>query len=255
MTDTATYFEALSALLRERGMPHTRVDALVQELGTYAAEAGSSVADEFGPVEELAAQLTEREGMGSTGGTEGPGAEADHWVWTADALKEVRLLEQFGAQGWEVERLDRLGRFVCRRDRRRPMRWAYRRESVSHRNREERTEELAPEGWELFGVWGPLAYYKRPDAVLVGPESQLAHPPAPPRRHVYIAPWIYVWVAVSLLAVVAVAWRGALGIDVSDNGTLVGALVGLVAGGFLGLWLWRTARRDQPGRDNGETPD
>ena len=57
-----------------------------------------------------------------------PGAGSGTWVWTADALQEVGLPARFGGQGWEVERLDRLGRFVCRRDREHPLCWAYRRE-------------------------------------------------------------------------------------------------------------------------------
>ncbi|WP_228447159.1 Bax inhibitor 1 family protein [Streptomyces paludis] len=235
MTDTTTYFTTLSALLTERGMPRARAEALVQELGAYAAEAGSPGEVEFGPVEELAARLTERADAGSTGTEDGPGDGADSWTWTADALKEQRLLEHFGAQGWEAQRLDRLGRFVCRRDRDRPMRWSYRREAVSHRQRAEHTERLAPEGWELFGVWGPFAYYKRPEAAVTGPASQLTHPPASPRRSVYIAPWIYVWVAVSLLLVLAVAWYGLPGVDTWTGAPLGVALVGLAAGGFLGF--------------------
>jgi len=97
---------------------------------------------------------------------------------------------------------------------------------------------------------GPFVYYKRPEAAVTGPEAQLADPPAPPRRRIYIAPWIYVWVALSLIAVVAVAWRGALGIDVSNSGALTGALVGLIVGGSLGLWLLKLAQRDQRRRKN-----
>ncbi|MGW5096580.1 hypothetical protein ACWEQU_17760 [Streptomyces nodosus] len=247
MTDTATYFERLSALLSERGMPQARAEALVQELSAYAKEAARPVEEEFGPVEELAAQLAAR---GSTGTADEPEAEADTWVWTADAFKDLRLLDHFGAQGWEVERLDRLGRFVCRRDRQAPMRWAYRRETVGHRHRAEFAERLAPEGWEPCGVWGPFVYYKRPEAVVMGPEAQLAEPPAPPRRRVYIAPWLYAWVALCLLALVAVVWRGAFGIDMSNPSTLAGALTGLLVGGSLALWLWKSAQRAQRGDKN-----
>ena len=135
---STTYFERLAALMREREVPQARIDTLVGELRAYAEEAGGDADEEFGPVAELAAQLSERESPGSaaaadlTEASQEPGEGAETWVWTADAFKEQRLLEHFGGQGWEVERLDRLGRFVCRRDLGHPMRWEYRRETVGH---------------------------------------------------------------------------------------------------------------------------
>ncbi|MFF8463110.1 hypothetical protein ACF071_20475 [Streptomyces albidoflavus] len=171
---TTAYAERLSALLRERGMAPARAEELVAELTAYAAEAGSPLEEEFGPAGELADQLTRREG---TDAVDGPGDGPDTWVWTADALQEVELLARFGGQGWEAERLDRLGRFVCRRDRQTPLRWSYRRETTGGRHREQLTARLATEGWELFGTWGPFAYFKRPEAAVTGPAAQLSAPP------------------------------------------------------------------------------
>lgn len=244
MTDS-TYFETLAALLRERGEPQARIESLVGELAAHAEEAGADAYEEFGPVGELAAQLTERESAGPADGPREPEDGAEAWVWTADAFQDQLLLEQFGAQGWEVERLDKLGRFVCRRDLGHPMRWEYRRETAGHLQRAVRTGQLGPEGWEQCGVWGPFTYYKRPAAVVEGPAAQLAEPPPPPQKRVYIGKWLYGWTAVCLLVVVLAAWRGALGVDLSEGSTLAGAVVGLAVGGGAAWALWRAALRKQ----------
>lgn len=245
MTEATTgYFVQLAALLRERGMPQERVDVLVRELDAYAAEALSAPEEEFGPAGELADRLTEREGADAVGE---PAAGADSWVWTADALQEVSLLERFGGQGWEVDRLDRLGRFVCRRDRQTPLRWAYRRETVGGGHRDRLTERLATEGWEPCGTWGPFAYFKRPEAAVTGPAAELSAPPAPPRRRVYIAPWIFVTLAAAVVVAVATILLGSFGPGLTDGPTLAGALVGLTVGGLLGAWAWRSAARRHTG--------
>ncbi|MGH3392354.1 MAG: hypothetical protein ACRDOO_26080 [Actinomadura sp.] len=253
MTNPVTYFETLTALLRQRGMPQQRVEALVRELQAHAEEAGGEVDEEFGPAAELAAQLAERDR--ATDAAAEPGAAAETWVWTADALKEQRLLAEFGAQGWEAERLDRLGRFVCRRDVRQPMRWEYRRETVGRADREELTERLAPEGWEPFGVWGPFAYYKRPEAASAGPAAQLAEPPVPPRRRVYIARWIYVWVVFALaVAVAALAFVGWVWLGMSWSAR-AGAVAGLLLCALSGWALWKSARRGrQAGGEARQSP-
>ncbi|WNI16172.1 hypothetical protein [Actinacidiphila sp. ITFR-21] len=236
------YFERLTALLRDRGMPADRIEPLVSELADYAREAGGEPDEEFGPVEELAGRLAARGGARP----EPDPAEADGetWVWTADAFQELRLLDRFGAQGWEVERIDRGGRFVCRRAAEQPMRWRYRRETAGGRRRAELVDRLAPEGWELFGVWGPAAYFKRPEAASTGPAAELPAPPPPPRRRTYVAPWTVGFVVVCLAAVVVLAWRGPLGIDLSDTWMLVGAGVALGAGAGAVLALWRAAGRN-----------
>lgn len=252
----STYFESLAALLRERDVPRARIDTLVGELTAYAEEAGGEAAEEFGAVTELAAQLSEREsgdpagGLADADGQQGQDDGNETWVWTADAFKDQRLLEQFGGQGWEVERLDRLGRFVCRRDLGHPMRWGYRRETVGHSGRDALTERLGPEGWELCGVWGPFTYYKRPVAVLDGPAARLTQPPAPPQKRVYMGKWLHVWIAACVLLVVLGVWRGVVGVGLPDASTLAGAAVGLVVGGVVAGVLWRSALRQRtPGSE------
>ncbi|MBC6458369.1 hypothetical protein [Actinomadura sp. HBU206391] len=253
MTNADAYFEELTALLREQRMPHERIETLVRELKAYAEEAGSEAHEEFGPPEVLAAQLTERDRAGSAGALEEPGSEAETWVWTADALKEERLLNHFGDQGWEVERLDRAGRFVCRRDARQPMRWEYRRERVGRGDRARLSERLAPEGWEPCGVWVWFAYYKRPEAVGAGPAARLAEPPAAPRERVYIAKWVYAWIAAWPVVASVLIWQGLRGLDSLSGvaGALVGLLLCVLAGAGLSLW-WRrsggAASKESPRR-------
>jgi len=243
MMDTTTYFEKLAVLMREREVPQERVDTLVSELTAYAAETGDGPVEEFGPVAELAEQLSERERAGLDPGFPEPEDGAETWVWTADAFKEQRLLDRFGSQGWEVDKLDRLGRFVCRRDLEHPMRWEYLRATVGHLKRPSLTEQLGPEGWEQCGVWGPFTYFKRPGAVLAGPAARIGEPPAPPRKRVYIGKWLYAWIAVWVAVLVALLWRGVPGLDLSDGGTLAGVCVGLLVGGALAWSVWRAGRR------------
>jgi hypothetical protein len=248
---STTYFERLAALMREREVPQARIDTLVGELRAYAEEAGGGADEEFGPVAELAAQLSERESPGSAAATDltdvsqEPGEGAETWVWTADAFKEQRLLEHFGGQGWEVERLDRLGRFVCRRDLGHPMRWEYRRETVGHAGRSLLSGQLGPEGWEQCGVWGPFTYFKRPGAVLDGPAARVAEPPAPPHKRVYIGKWIYGWIALSLLAAVCAVWWGMRIVDFSDGSAVAGMCVGLALVGGMAWAVWRSVLRKQ----------
>ncbi|RAJ61624.1 hypothetical protein K378_03984 [Streptomyces sp. Amel2xB2] len=248
------YFGRLAALLRHSGMPEDRVTTLTSELRAYAEEAGGDVTQEFGPAERLAEQLCAREaagpsaGSGDPQGESWPGEAAEQWVWTADAFQDRPLLERFGGEGWEVERLDALGRFVCRRDLEHPMRWEYRRETAGFAERAARTAELAPEGWEPCGVWGPLAYFKRPAAALDGPAARIAAPPPPPRKRTWIGPWIYVWIAVSLLAATAAIVWGVSAADFSESGTVPGLLVGAAAGGAAAwLALRSVLRRGAPG--------
>src|SRR5690606_32513623 len=86
-------------------------------------------------------------------------------------------------QGWEVQGIDRLGRFVCTRDPEHPQRREYRREVVTPTGRDALTHRLAPQRWEPCATRFCYAYYKRPHAALVGPEAQIGYPPttAPPR--------------------------------------------------------------------------
>ncbi|WP_433476033.1 DUF2812 domain-containing protein [Spirillospora sp. CA-142024] len=246
MTDSVTYFQKLTALLREKELPQERIEAVVGELQAHAEDAGSEPEEEFGPVEQMAAQLTERDRTGVADVAEEPEDGAESWVLRVDALKERELLNRFGAEGWEVDGLDRIGGFVCRRDPHRPMRWRYRRETAGVRQREELTERLGPDGWEPCGVWGPYAYYKRPEAASSGPAAQLAEPPAAPRKRVYFSTWVVAYLVVSVsVAMGALVWLGwtVRGMSASER---AGAVFGLLLLALLGGAAWMLSRRKRP---------
>ncbi|MEW2358432.1 hypothetical protein [Spirillospora sp. NPDC029432] len=237
MTD---YFDDLSQRLRSQGMPDERIAGTVQDLAAYVADSGADPREEFGAPEEFAARLAD-----ST--FEPPGPSAETWVWTADAVHEVKHLNEFGDQGWEVERVNAIGCFVSRRDRNAPQRWEYRRETVRLRG-ESRTalaERLAPEGWEPCGAWICYEYFKRPKAADLGPAAALADVPAPPGRRAFwsrnITGLLAAWGA--LIAAV-LAWRLADGDGIGGSVALIGggALLGLVIGA---VWSM-IARRSSP---------
>lgn len=156
----------------------------------------------------------------------GPEEGADTWVWTADALQEVGLLARFGGQGWEAERLDRLGRFVCRHDRQTPLRWSYRRETAGGRHREQLTARLATEGWDLFGTWGPLRVLQAARGGGHGPGFPSCPRPLDLRdargcRGRRRGPR---------------SCSGASAPALTDGPALAAALVGLTGGGLFGAW-------------------
>ncbi|MFJ4922578.1 hypothetical protein [Streptomyces sp. NPDC088725] len=243
MTDHA-YFEELDQALRAAGVPEERAAATVGDLTGYLAETGTTALDEFGPAAEFAARLT---GTGAAGtgaaGDEEPAAEAETWKWTADIYTDRRLLNEYGAQGWEVERIDRLGLFVSRRVPDAAMRWEYRREVTNNaRERAGVSAELAPEGWEPCGSWLFLTYYKRPAAATTGPAAELSSTPAQPARRIFLSRTYVLTLAFWLLAVAAVVtYLMVADADVTEPGFLAGAVVGAVVGGVLTM---RGIRRD-----------
>ncbi|MGW1676895.1 HAAS signaling domain-containing protein [Saccharopolyspora sp. NPDC002376] len=168
-----TYLADLEARLRENGVPAARVATTVDELTDHLAETGVDPVAEFGPVEEFAAQLT-----GSDGAAPEPAREATTWRCIADIFVDRELLARYGAQGWEMTRIDTTGHFVCQRDPEHPQRWEYLRETVGLSG-VSKAERLAPDGWEQCGSWPPFAYFKRPAAASVG---ELSAPPEPPQR-------------------------------------------------------------------------
>ncbi|MFC8763095.1 hypothetical protein ACFUAG_20530 [Streptomyces sp. NPDC057193] len=97
------------------------------------------------------------------------------------------MLAVHGDQGWEVESLDALGRFVCRRPATATLRWEYRREVIGARRRAKVLAELEPEGWELCGEWLVYGYFKRPRAATTGPAGALEAPPAAPGRWLFLS--------------------------------------------------------------------
>ncbi|MFI5805372.1 hypothetical protein [Streptomyces sp. NPDC051561] len=169
MTANDTYFERLTTALRTGGMTEEETAATVLDLMAYVADSAGDPAEEFGDPARFAARLTGGDRV------EEPEAEAETWKWTTDIYNDRRLLNQYGDQGWEVERVDRLGRFVCRRDPSAAQRWEYRREMANNsRERAARTEELAPDAWEPCGHWVFYMYFRRPKAASAGPAAALS---------------------------------------------------------------------------------
>ncbi|MET8970975.1 hypothetical protein [Streptomyces hydrogenans] len=181
MNHTA-YFAELAGALAAGGVPAAQIEATVEDLRAHLAETGAAPEEEFGPAAEFAARLG-----GLAPEPEGPDAAAEHWTWTADLFNDRRMLAVHGAQGWEVESLDAIGRFVCRRTPGSALRWEYRREVIAGRRRARVEDELTPEGWELCGEWLVYGYFKRPAAAVAGPAGAVQAPPAAPHRWLFLS--------------------------------------------------------------------
>ncbi|MFV2177206.1 hypothetical protein ACFHW2_13255 [Actinomadura sp. LOL_016] len=237
------YFDDLADRLRAAGLPDAAVADTVRDLAAHVAESGTDPEDEFGPAAEFAAVLHPAEPDRE------PGPSDETWVWTADAFQDRRMLDRFGDQGWEVEHVDSVGRFVSRRDPERPQRWEYRRETVLPGRRPALAARLAPDGWEPCGSWVYFEYFKRPKAATLGPDAELPAAPAAPSRHLFWSRRFYAFVTVYLLVVVggAAAWFsfGDPGADGFTGGFVGGAVTGaaLAAIAGLALVLLRTRRR------------
>ncbi|MBT2442523.1 hypothetical protein J7E93_20905 [Streptomyces sp. ISL-36] len=205
-TTDAAYFDELAAALRTAGVPPEQTDSTVAELRGHLAETGTRPEEEFGPAAAFAARLG---GLAPLPGE--PGEEAERWTWTADLFNDRRMLAVHGDQGWEVESLDTLGRFVCRRAPGVALRWEYRREVIGGRRREQVLGELEPEGWELCGEWMMYGYLKRPKAASAGPAGELDARPARPAGWLFLSRRgkvaLTVW-AVAVAACVGVAVAG-----------------------------------------------
>jgi hypothetical protein len=150
----------------------------------------------------------------------------------------------FGDQGWEVERVDALRRFVCRRDPEYPQRWEYRRELVSPGDSAPLEARLAPDGWEPCGTWAVYQWFKRPRAASVGPAATLSTPPPPPSRRRFLSRRFAVTLAAAA-AVIAASAVVAVREDVSSGvglaaGLLVGGLAPIAALGAITGWLNRS---------------
>ncbi|WP_169983966.1 hypothetical protein [Microbispora sp. H10836] len=234
----STYLDELKALLREGGVPAEQVEATVSDLAAYVAETGADPEEEFGPVGDFAGQLL------TARAPEADPADATEWRWTADIFADRQTLARFGDQGWEIDRIDHLGRFVSHRDPERPQRWEYRRELVPPGRGRALAARLAPEGWEPCGTWMYYRYFKRPRAASVGPAAQLDSPPAAPRSSVFFSRRFYLLMAVALLALVVPG----LVLAPSDGGgagffagMAVGACVAIAA--LASMWFWMARRR------------
>ncbi|MQA96538.1 MAG: hypothetical protein GEV11_18520 [Streptosporangiales bacterium] len=141
--------------------------------------------------------------------------------------------------------MDRLGRFVCRRDAADPQRWEYRRELVMG-DRAAVTARLAPDGWEPCGAWVMYQWYKRPLAASIGPAAAIPAPPPAPGRSSFFSRRFYLMlgavpVVLEIVALVAYVNSG----DAAESaGVVVGGLVGAAAGGLAvfayGAWQNRS---------------
>lgn len=237
------YLVDLAERLRAQGLPADRVEATVTDLAAHLEESGAEDAEaEFGPVEEFAAQLVPATGERAP---QAPDERVETWRWTADTYVDEELLNRFGDEGWEVERVDALGRFVSHRDVTQPQRWEYRRELVT-RGREDLDERLAPDGWELCGEWIVYAWYKRPKAASIGPAARLTSTPPAPARSRFFSRKFYALLAV-LAAAVAVA-GAAVAADENDAASGAGFAAGLLTGAAAvvalawGVSRWRGRR-------------
>ncbi|CAM5361822.1 hypothetical protein STANM337S_01438 [Streptomyces tanashiensis] len=179
---TDAYFAEFSGSLRAAHVPDEQIAATVEDLRAHLAETGTAPEEEFGPAAAFAAQLG---GLAPTPGE--PDGRAESWTWTADLFNDRRMLAVHGDQGWEVESLDPLGRFVCRRSATAALRWEYRREIIGARRRTKVLAELEPEGWELCGEWLVYGYFKRPRAATAGPAGALGARPAAPHRRLFLS--------------------------------------------------------------------
>ncbi|KKZ75850.1 hypothetical protein VO63_00375 [Streptomyces showdoensis] len=168
--------------MRAAGVPEEQIARTADELRGHLAESGTTAEEEFGPADRFAASLG---GLAPAPGE--PDEAAERWTWTADLFNDRRMLAVHGDQGWEVEHLDSLGRFVCRRAPGAPLAWEYRREIIAGRRRAKVLGELDPEGWELCGEWLVYGYLKRPKAATAGPAGTLGAVPAAPDRRLFLS--------------------------------------------------------------------
>ncbi|MEU2232058.1 hypothetical protein [Streptomyces vietnamensis] len=179
---TDAYFAELAEALRAAHVPDEQIAATVEDLRAHLAETGTAPEEEFGPAAVFAAQLG-----GPAPAPGEPDERAENWTWTADIFNDRRMLAVHGDQGWEVESLDAIGRFVCRRTPGSALRWEYRREITAGRRRSRVLDELTPEGWELCGEWLVYGYFKRPRAATAGPAGTVGAPPAAPKRWLFLS--------------------------------------------------------------------
>ncbi|MGW7071245.1 hypothetical protein ACWGII_39140 [Streptomyces sp. NPDC054855] len=234
-----TYFDDLDALLRAQGVPSDRVATTLADLRAHLAESGGADPEaEFGPAEEFARELAPADKPGP----EIPEAHVETWRWTADTYVDEELLNRFGDEGWEVERVDALGRFVSHRDLERPQRWEYRRELVT-RGREGLDERLAPDGWEACGNWIVYAWFKRPLAASLGPGAEVGSPPPAPERRWFLS---RKFALLAIAAAVAVVLAGlVVALDDGEASSGFGFATGILAGALIPLasvWSWQVWR-------------
>ncbi|MGV9693257.1 hypothetical protein ACWDUX_29595 [Streptomyces sp. NPDC003444] len=234
---TDAYFEELTDALRAADVPGEQIDRTVAELRGHLAETGTAPEEEFGPAARFAARLG---GLAPAPGE--PDGAAEHWTWTADLFNDRRMLAVHGDQGWEVESLDAIGRFVCRRVPGAALAWEYRREVITDRRRAQVLEELEPEGWEPCGEWLTYGYFKRPKAATTGPEGGLEALPARPHGWLFLSRRGKAVLAVWTLAVLA-----CLGVALTGLG-LPGYTIALFGFGYAITMTYTAKKETEKGR-------
>ncbi|MES9537415.1 hypothetical protein [Actinomadura sp. NPDC000600] len=239
------YFDELAERLRARGLPEDEVSRTVDDLAAFVAEAGTDPVQEFGTPEEFAPQVAPDEAPVDVRGGPVPPDEGETWKWRADAFHEREVLNRYGDEGWEVERVDSTGRFVSHRAPDDPQRWEYHRETVLPGRRKAVVDRLAPDGWEPCGTWICFEYFKRPKAAILGPEAELREVSVTPSGRNFWSRRFYVFIACygAFLAAVCVAWI-VLAPDDSHTGFLTGFLVGaLIVMALVAARVWLDRRR------------
>ncbi|MDH6576212.1 hypothetical protein [Kitasatospora sp. MAP5-34] len=235
------YFAELAGHLRAAGLPEQDVTATVTDLTGYLAESGSPDAyEEFGAPEVFAARLTQERT------DEQPDAAAETWRWTADAYSDRKYLNHYGDQGWEVEGLDRLGRFLCRREPGAALRWEYRREVANNaKERESVAAGLAPDGWEPCAQWLYFMYFKRPKAATSGPAAGLDELLAPPDRQLFLGRTYRGKLKQMLVAGVVSAVASGLAASYGGDHVIFPILIGAVIAAPIGLSIgWYRLKRE-----------
>lgn len=233
------YFRKLGWHLWARGFPPEGITATVGELSRYVAESGVDPVGLLGFPFEFASRLAaggyaQRRGFGPK-----PGERT--WRWLAAPETDEELMNWYGAQGWEITRIDGWGRFVSHRDPARPQRWEYRMHPVAHRRDLPRyAAALAAEGWEPLGHLKPAVYFKRRLAANAGPAARIAqHPPRAdhPREH---------WLAQIVGVLFLIAFLSVLGMAVIGGEYSVGRLILVVVGAALVVAVRQASRRKDP---------
>ena len=237
---TNPYFDELAERLRGRGLPTAEISRTVADLAAFTAESGTDPVQEFGAPEEFAERLARAGEDGEDGAAVPPGS-AETWTWRADAFHERELLDRYGDEGWEVERVDAAGRFVSRRAGDHPLRWEYRREVVPPRGRDGAAERLAPDGWEPCGTWFHFQYFKRPKAVMAGLEGEIDLPPEAPGQRTFLSGRFHVFIASYLVLLVLLVALALTVLDAAPSALLGGFAGGAIVGAVL-LGLARLRR-------------
>ena len=241
---TNPYFDELAQLLRDRGLPAEQVSRTVDDLAAFVAESGTDPVQEFGTPEEFAPQVAPMDGADPSADGSAPPATAETWTWRADAFNEQGVLNRYGDEGWEVERVDGMGRFVSHRAPENPQRWEYRRETVLPSRSRAVTDRLAPDGWEPCGTWICFEYFKRPKAATIGPEAELRSVPETPAGRTFLSKRFYLFTVVYGCLVAAVYL---VGVRVMPGNIGAGFTAGVVLGsllllGAVAVRAWRGGR-------------